>query len=438
MSATIYNALVEFNEKNNKTLKFIQRNNLNIVLPTSLFFTDNESFLTEVQKHEIDSPFVVSTFKFSEVEIDLLLKYSNNEIVKLAKERLLKIKECSLHNSFSYFKYISDIVQIEKLDVPICFLICNINEAINTHLLSVKSNNLHICFDAYEKKILNEDELHLLEKNFFYIRQTALPYDSFKIPIKSIKKTKNIFQGGKIIVNKKSYFLSDNIRLKDIEGGEASIYKLESSSRQIVKIFNSFSETKMTKVKLLLSNTVKKRVLSDFCVLPDDIVLSNDGKEIGYVMENIEGDRLDQFVYKLSQNNDTTIIQIVQLYLKVALSVHAVHLSDFVIGDIHANNFIVTHNNKVKIVDCDSFNMLNYPCDGLHYEAFETFSHKHLSYQSDFFLLNFVFDDLLKMFKDDIRTEYFKIKKLYKPYNDVIDFIYAFYYFLKENQYEEV
>lgn len=151
-------------------------------------------------------------------------------------------------------------------------------------------------------------------------------------------------------------------------------------------------------------------------------------------MEYIHGYRLDRYAHRLARRHRINITKVIKLFLNIAMAVRAVHLSDFVICDLCQYNFMVTRSGRIMIVDCDSFQIINYPNEGVHQEASDyiaEFDGRYLSCDVDFNLLQYMFEEIIKYFTSEIQKQYADIICTYRSkINDVSGLIYAFYYFL--------
>lgn len=427
----IYDELLYYNKYYNKDLNSQPRNKMNIVLSSSVFFQKSEHLLHEIFEHEVDSPFTVCMLKFSEVELKLLLQlpYPHPPLIGAAKRRVHLLQKLKNYNTFSFFKSFTDIIRIEHLDAPICFVICNLNEGLDICKLSLDSS-MYVFFNAYEKALFDIEEIKWW-KPFMTIRKVVMPYDQKLLTLNPITKCKHdISKNDLILINEKLYVVGQNLKLFNDDGGEANLFKMNPDSGEVVKIFKFLSSNKSKKIHFLLRANGDESLLPLFCTLPKALAKSKNGELIGYCMNFVDGVRLDRYIYNLSQDENITIIRVVKVFMQIALAVRTVHLSDLVIGDLCASNFMVENSGKVRIVDCDSFQIMNYPCEGFHFEA-SSYEGKFLSCADDFYLLKLMFDHLIEYFNQEIVNEYTKIVNTYHSFiNDVSGFIYAFYYYL--------
>lgn len=421
-----YKELVRFNKSYNKGLSGEDRDRLNLVIPTSILFAYLDHLLLEVCEKEEEIPFDISFFAFSEIEIDLLLQYSDLEIIKKAKSRLLSIRQTGMHHKMMSHKSVTDIIRNENLDAPICIISCNITEAIDISRLALKSS-IYLYFDGFEQLLEREEDVDIAHK-MLGIRRVTTQFGPPITRLNTIVSRKNSIPDGKVFINGHCYRIENDWSIFEM-GGEADLHKMESDNR-ILKLFIKISSNKVEKLKILLKAKQRGDILSAFCMLPDALAETESGECVGYTMEFVDGQRLDRYLYELSGKKETTIADVVEIFLQVALAVHTVHLNDFIIGDLCSNNFMVS-GGRITIVDCDSFQIKNYPCDGFHMEACDL-EGKFLTCFDDFCLLTYMYESLIGLFERKIIDEYKEILDIYRQkINDISGFIYAFYYFLR-------
>lgn len=429
----IYEMLLDFGKTCNRGLDRRYRERFDLVLTQTVFFAEFDHLFQVLCENAASLPFSVSWFNFTEKEIELFEKFSNSPVCHRAKRRLLQLKQIDTFMPRYYFHSPIDFVQIDNLDAPICILSCSINETIHISQQSGEAN-IYQFFDGYEKECADEEELKLVAQ-LLEAKKTALDIDPQATRLRfSNYVERNISPGTRVLDGDEVMVIGQDT-LIPIEGGESNIYPLKADKTKVIKLFLYANPNKEKKIHFLLNETTKRRLLAEFCALPSSIVRSESGEILGYSMDYIEGERLDRYCKSLFDLKGTTSIEVIELFLKIALAVHAVHLSDFIIGDLSYANFLVTPEGDVKIVDCDSFQMLNYPCEGRRVEAqflsrdFHTIAFDYGSLRDMYKrLIELCSEDILK---DTIKSDYYTILKTYKSQiQDVSGFIYAFYYFL--------
>lgn len=122
--------------------------------------------LQDLFKNRLHLPFSASVFQFTEVEVELFSKYLDRSLIRIAKKRLSIVCKLRQSSDLTVFKSPTDIIRIENLDVPICIVTCNVNEAIEINRLALPSS-IYILFDGYDKKLANKEAQRCII-NFFY------------------------------------------------------------------------------------------------------------------------------------------------------------------------------------------------------------------------------------------------------------------------------
>lgn len=429
----IYEMLLESGKACNRGLNRRYRDKFDLVLSSTVFYVEFDYLLQTLCNNAESLPFSVSWFSFAEKEIEMFEKFSNSAVFHRARRRLQQLKQIHSFTQRHYFHSAVDLVQIENLDAPICIMSCSINETISISKQSGQTSILQF-FDGYEKKCIDKEELTQVSQ-LLEIKKTILDIDSQVTKLKFCNQVRtNLFSGQKVFDGDRVIIIGQDTK-EPIFGGESNIYPLKSDETKVIKLFLNLSSNKERKIRLLLNETTQNRPLAQFCVLPSSMLYSETGEMIGYSMNNIEGDRLDRYCKHLFDNKDTTSNEVIELFLKVALAVYSVHLSDFIIGDLSYANILVTPGGNVWIVDCDSFQIQNYPCDGRREEAQFLSKEYHIT-AFDYASLREMYKRLINLCSEDglknaLTTDYYAILNTYKhKIHDISGFIYAFYYFL--------
>lgn len=96
-------------------------------------------------------------------------------------------------------------------------------------------------------------------------------------------------------------------------------------------------------------------------VIPN-CLLSINSQIVGYVMDLIDGYNLSQVLY----NPKVTITEKIQILKQIGDILNQMkkirkfsNIDDFFIGDLHEDNIIINTNGQLKIIDTDSFKILN-------------------------------------------------------------------------------
>lgn len=155
-------------------------------------------------------------------------------------------------------------------------------------------------------------------------------------------------------ISKRSISLLNQIA----EGGEGIIYEYQND---ILKIYKNNVDiaTKERKVLTLMTKQLPQEV-----VAPKEAVYDDGGKFIGYIMPKVQGNELKSYVNKkfLKVNNITTK-DILEILDRLKNVVEELHKADIYIGDLNDQNVLVDFQNKIYLIDCDSWSINSDKCD---------------------------------------------------------------------------
>ncbi len=433
--SSMYTKICEFQESLNQGLEYKSKVRLNLILTSSMLFAPSDYLLRELLQNSAQIPFTISTFRLTEIELSLYEKYTHDALSQTAKARLSNLHRLEQYRVMSYYKSPIDIVRLEEFKAPICFVTCNINEAVEISRLALPQNDTHILLDRFEKDSSNQNMDTFTAKFDKGIKSVSDIYDAAQLRLwtNEVEDAPNavpdVFE-----INGSNYVATKDFSPLRDSGGEGDLFRITFDGGKVIKIIRYPSETKMMKIKYFLSDDAKKLPMAAFCPLPQALVYTLNGAEIGYTMEYIHGTRLDRYVARMADDSRTKLVDVLMLFLRITLAVRAVHLSDCVIGDLCVYNFMVEKSGYVKIVDCDSFQIMDYPNDGVHYEAMSYIDgHEglYLSCEVDYHLLRSMLDELILYFNTKIQERYNAILNSYnEKVNDICGLIFAFYYHL--------
>jgi hypothetical protein len=153
------------------------------------------------------------------------------------------------------------------------------------------------------------------------------------------------------------------------EGGEGTVFCVDENSSLIVKLYHDATKFPLHKLKAMIANpphdTMQNQGHNSIC-WPIDLVELN-GHLTGYVMPLAGGANKKCFplntIYSVKSRckvlPDFTFKDLLLTASNVALVVHAIHESGYVIGDVNESNFLVTDEALVSIVDTDSFQVIS-------------------------------------------------------------------------------
>ena len=147
-------------------------------------------------------------------------------------------------------------------------------------------------------------------------------------------------------------------------GGEGVVYET-SRENSVAKIYHKTHLTKIRRDKLELM--ISKPVKHPSICWPTDILLNSSGEFCGYLMPGAQGVILQTsvFIPPLLKRKfpHWTRKNLVELALQFTKAVEFLNERNVLIGDINPMNVLVTDDgSKIYIVDCDSFQIEDFPC----------------------------------------------------------------------------
>lgn len=150
------------------------------------------------------------------------------------------------------------------------------------------------------------------------------------------------------------------------EGGEGSVFEtsLGKTSDYVAKIYarSKLIDTKIEKLKLMMSKSI---ALRGVC-FPVAIIKNEKKEPVGFLMPRAKGVELGKSVFmpKLLQQKFPSWTRRDTIQLCITILEKIEHLNDrgIILGDINGQNILVVSPTEVYFVDCDSYQIGNYPC----------------------------------------------------------------------------
>ena len=155
-----------------------------------------------------------------------------------------------------------------------------------------------------------------------------------------------------------------DIRLTTLlgRGGEGAVYGISASNEHVAKIYHRpLSADRATKIRLMAS--VTNATVRGLSAWPIDLVLSKSNRTpVGLLMPKIENAK---DVHKLySPKSRITEFQradwrfLILAATNIARSFGAIHSTGCIIGDVNEGSVLVASDAKVKLIDCDSYQVI--------------------------------------------------------------------------------
>lgn len=155
---------------------------------------------------------------------------------------------------------------------------------------------------------------------------------------------------------------SYRLNSKLASGGEGIVYKVDS--QDLIKIYRDNKVPKYTenKLKLMLEKHIFELRKNIFA--PKDIVFNNKKEFVGYLMSQARGCKLQEIFG--GSDNESGIDDNEKNYVKLCVNfletVDFLHSHRIIVGDINPNNILINEKCEMFFIDCDSFQIGNYPC----------------------------------------------------------------------------
>jgi DNA-binding helix-hairpin-helix protein with protein kinase domain len=154
-----------------------------------------------------------------------------------------------------------------------------------------------------------------------------------------------------------------DIRLTTLigRGGEGAVYGISASNERVAKIYHKpLSADRATKIRLMAS--VTNPTVRGLSAWPIDLVLSKSNRmPVGLLMPKVENAK---DVHKLySPKSRVTEFQradwrfLILAATNIARSFGAIHSTGCIIGDVNEGSVLVASDAKVKLIDCDSYQL---------------------------------------------------------------------------------
>ena len=145
------------------------------------------------------------------------------------------------------------------------------------------------------------------------------------------------------------------------EGGEGSVFT--TNSRYVAKVYMPEKTTshKLAKIQAMIGMNAK---FPGIC-FPLAPLYNSRNEFVGYLMEKADGVKIRTLYQKpllLKKFPHWTKRDLVELCVTILEKIEYLHRKGIVLGDINPDNILVKTPKDVFFVDCDSYQVGNYPC----------------------------------------------------------------------------
>jgi DNA-binding helix-hairpin-helix protein with protein kinase domain len=146
------------------------------------------------------------------------------------------------------------------------------------------------------------------------------------------------------------------------QGGEGAVYELATDRNVAAKIFsNILSREKAEKIRLMVG--MRNPRLERLTAWPHGILTRRSGEAVGLVMPKI-ADRKDIHNLYSPKSRRTVFLRanwrfLIHASANIARAFRVVHESGCVIGDVNHGSILVGQDATVRLIDCDSFQVIS-------------------------------------------------------------------------------
>ena len=145
-------------------------------------------------------------------------------------------------------------------------------------------------------------------------------------------------------------------------GGEGEVYELAMDRNSAAKIyFNALSKQKIEKIRLMVA--MRNPRLEKLAAWPQGVLTRRSGETIGFVMPRIV-DRTDIHHLYSPKGRCTLFMRadwrfLLRAAANTARAFRVVHEAGCVIGDVNHGSILVGQDATVRLIDCDSFQVIS-------------------------------------------------------------------------------
>lgn len=143
-------------------------------------------------------------------------------------------------------------------------------------------------------------------------------------------------------------------------GSYAWIYTYRNLPGKYIKIYKNRDLTGNAQIKLRNLARIASKVRHSGVALPEEILYNAKGHVLGYTMKCLYGRPIRDFLAIGWDGHDLTAI-----FRRLSLLLLELHTMHMIANDLSFNNILVGDSDGVGIVDCDSFQVFDFPGGGI-------------------------------------------------------------------------
>lgn len=165
----------------------------------------------------------------------------------------------------------------------------------------------------------------------------------------------------RLSVNDSNLYISGrDMKMTGKGGSNANIYTSPELPEKMIKGFKGFSLIGTQKAKVKILREFGKRVPFLRTAFPIDLIYDESGNIAAFTMKEIGGKLLREFILNGWEEHD--LEKILKRLMLLIIELHCMHV---LVNDLSFNNVLIDSDDRVGLVDCDSFQVLNYPGGGM-------------------------------------------------------------------------
>jgi len=275
--------------------------------------------------------------------------FSDPQIISILVQNYAKVNQCIITQDKNLADDINKINDFKSINTDKMLLISKLK----------KNGLLEEWYFNSKKKIQGVNRRHIARNNIKPFKKSRIVVDNKSFKIISLSSFPS---EGSILYNSKGKEVRLNEEIDNGRGSEGVIYKCGKDVVCKIFIEGQLNDQKFQKIKLMFSNPIRYGF-----TWPLSILKNKDGQFVGYMMNEVIGKKLDDFIRspKLLSAAFPSWgrIELVELAVKVLKRIARMHDINVVIGDIRPANIILDKNGIVNFVDTDSFQIEKYPCE---------------------------------------------------------------------------
>jgi len=145
------------------------------------------------------------------------------------------------------------------------------------------------------------------------------------------------------------------------KGGEGAVYELANNASSVAKIYHTPpSDERRIKLEAMVSMATPR--LLSITAWPSEVLKRPDGSICGFLMPSVKGHKDIHTLYgprsRRQEFPDADWRFLIRAALNIAKAFAAIHEMGCVIGDVNHGGIRVSKDATVKLIDCDSFQIL--------------------------------------------------------------------------------